>query len=90
MPAEEFEKNRAALIAAKLSRDPNMLAESDRDWDALTARGRDFAARRDEAAALRRLTLAETAAFFAEALAPEDLEAAKSRWGFYEPVADKA
>jgi secreted Zn-dependent insulinase-like peptidase len=90
MPAEEFEKNRAALIAAKLSRDPNMLAESDRDWDALTARGCDFAARRDEAAALRRLTLAETAAFFAETLAPEGLEAAKARWGFYAPVADKA
>jgi nardilysin len=124
MPAEEFDKNRAALVAAKLSRDPNMLAESDRDWDALTARGRDFAARRDEAAALRRLTLAETAAFFAETLAPggasrrklavhvasaahagelaappppgaellapEGLEAAKARWGFYAPIADKA
>jgi nardilysin len=70
MGEAEFEQNRAALLAAKLQRDHNLLEESDRAWDAAVSRGRDFGARRDEVAALRRISPAQVRELFERALEP--------------------
>jgi hypothetical protein len=49
MPAEEFERHRAALMSNKLTRDTALGQEGDRAWDAIWAGRDDFLAREQEA-----------------------------------------
>lgn len=70
MEAEEFEKNREALISNKMLKDRNLGDEAERAWDALINRAQDFDARKDEVAALRALTREEVQKFFADTFVP--------------------
>ncbi|KAL4440115.1 hypothetical protein ABPG75_003116 [Micractinium tetrahymenae] len=70
MGEEEFEKQRAALLALKMMKDRAMLEESDRAWDKVATRSYAFHALRDECAHLRVLSLQQVRDFYAAYFAP--------------------
>ncbi|KAI8472962.1 MAG: Metalloenzyme, LuxS/M16 peptidase-like protein [Monoraphidium minutum] len=70
MPAEEFERHRAALISNKLTRDTALGQEGDRAWDAIWSGRHDFLAREQEAQVLQGASLAEVQALYDEYLWP--------------------
>jgi insulysin len=55
MDEPEFERHRAALIAAKQQRERNLAEEADRHWEQIFNRRYDFAVREEEVACLRTL-----------------------------------
>lgn len=77
LPADEFERHRAALIANKLTKDAMLGQEGDRAWDAIWSGRCDFAAREQEAAALRTAGLDEVRRLYDEYFWP--LSAARRR-----------
>ncbi len=76
MPAAEFERNRAAVISAKLSKERTLVEEAERHWDCVWHRHWDWALREREANALASITQAQMSDWFAEHLLPRDAASA--------------
>ncbi|KAK9808961.1 hypothetical protein WJX72_007074 [[Myrmecia] bisecta] len=68
---EEFERHRAALIAAKMQKDRSLMDETDRHWEQIASRRYNFAVREEEVEHLRGLTLRQVHDCFAKYLAPK-------------------
>jgi secreted Zn-dependent insulinase-like peptidase len=70
MPADEFERNRAAVISVKLQKERALIEEADRHWDAIWHLHYNFGLREHESAALAEIQRDELCAWFAAHLAP--------------------
>ena len=70
MPADEFERNRAAVISVKLQKERALIEEADRHWDAIWHLHYNFALREHESAALAAIQRDELCTWFAAHLAP--------------------
>jgi nardilysin len=65
MAEEDFERQRAALLASKMVKDRSLGEENERHWEAVASRRYDFDARKEEIEVLQRLTLPQTREFYA-------------------------
>ena len=70
LPAAEFGRHRAALVAQKRARDASLAAESARHWAQIDIGTLDFGRGARDAAVLAALTLGELRAFWADYCAP--------------------
>jgi len=70
MPSDEFECNRAAVVAAKLQKDRTLSDEADRHWDAIWHGRRQWSCREMEASAVQGFSHADVLAWYDTHLRP--------------------
>ncbi|KAL0048825.1 hypothetical protein WJX82_000128 [Trebouxia sp. C0006] len=73
LTAEDFERHRQALIAAKLQQNHSLLEESDRHWEQIQSRRYNFTVRQQEVEQLKAITLEQIKEFYMQCI-PQSAE----------------